>query len=85
MDEEATHKKFLLAALRGATARARSLPLDLDTIGVALDGDLIGADTAVQWIHERGLMWLVGPLPVGVGEVAKQNETSVVLQVEDAA
>jgi len=42
MDEEAQHKEFLLAALRAASARARAIPLDIDTIGVALKGGLIG-------------------------------------------
>ena len=84
IDDEESHKQFLLAALRKATAHARSTQMELDAIGVALDRDLIGTDTAVSWINGAGLMWLVGPLPVGVGEVAKQNETSIVLQVEDA-
>ena len=63
MDEEAQHKEFILAALRAASARARAIPLDIDTIGVALKGGLIGADTAVAWIHDAGLMWLVGANP----------------------
>ena len=70
MDEEAQHKEFILAALRAASARARAIPLDIDTIGVALKGGLIGADTAVAWIHDAGLMWLVGPIPAEVGRVA---------------
>jgi hypothetical protein len=82
MDEEEVHKKFILAALRRATAYARATQLDLDTIGVALDGDLIGADTAVQWINDRGLMWAVGPIPAGVGEVSRQNETRIVLETQ---
>jgi hypothetical protein len=75
IDEEDSHKEFLLAALRAATARARAMQLDLDTIGVALRGDLISPDTAVQWISNAGLMWLVGAIPEDVGRVAKQNET----------
>jgi hypothetical protein len=84
IDEEDSHKEFLLAALRAATARARAMQLDLDTIGVALRGDLIGPDTAVQWINNAGLMWLVGAIPEEVGRVAKQNETVVTLTTEAA-
>jgi hypothetical protein len=73
MSEEEQHKEFLLAALRAASARARAIPLDIDTIGIALKGDLIGADTAVAWIREANLMWLVGPIPERVGRVASQN------------
>ena len=70
MDEEARHKEFLLAALRAASARARAIPLDIDTIGVALKGGLIGTDTAVAWIRDAGLLWLVGPIPAEVGQLA---------------
>ena len=70
MDEEAQHKEFLLAALRAASARTRAIALDIDTIGVALKGGLIGADTAVAWIREANLLWLVGPIPADVGRVA---------------
>jgi hypothetical protein len=81
--DEALHKEFLLAALRAASARARALPLDIDTIGVALKGDLIGAETAVRWIHEANLMWLVGPLPEHVGR-GVQSETTIRIEVADA-
>ena len=71
MDEEARHKEFLLAALRAASARARAMSLDIDTIGVALRSGLIGTDTAVAWMHDANLMWLVGPIPADVGRVAE--------------
>ena len=71
MDDEARHKEFLLAALRAASARARALALDIDTIGVALKGGLIGADTAVAWLHDANLLWLIGPIPAEVGRIAE--------------
>jgi hypothetical protein len=73
IDEEETHIDFLLAALRAASARARAMQLDIDTIGVALRGRLIGSDTAVQWIRDAGLLQMVGAIPEEVGRVAAQN------------
>jgi hypothetical protein len=70
MDEEAQHKEFLLAALRAASLRLKTLDADCVSIGVALKGELIGADTAVAWIRDSGLMWAVGALPAEVGRLA---------------
>ena len=74
-DEEDQHKTFLLTALRAASARAKLLDADITTIGVALKGDLIGADTAVAWIRDANLMWLVGAIPESVGRVATLTTT----------
>ena len=52
LDEEESHKAFLLAALRAASLRCKVMEADVNTIGVALKGDLIGADTAVAWIRD---------------------------------
>ena len=79
---EEDHKAFLLAALRAASARARAMQLDIDTIGVALKGDLIGADTAVAWIRESNLLWMIGAIPDQVGKVAAANETRITLTKE---
>jgi len=84
MDEEATHKEFLLAALRAASARARTLALDIDTIGTALKGNLIVTETAMQWIREGNLMWMVGAIPEEIGR-GVQDVTTVTLEVADAA
>jgi hypothetical protein len=73
IDAEETHVEFLLAALRAAAARARAMQLDIDTIGVALRGGLISADTAVAWIRDAGLLQMVGAIPETVGRVASQN------------
>jgi hypothetical protein len=75
MEEEHQHVEFLLAALRAASLRAKAIDADLTTIGVALKGGLIGADTAVAWIREANLLWMVGAIPQNVGRVAAQNET----------
>ena len=75
MDEEQQHVEFLLTALRAATARARLMEADITTIGVALKGGLIGADTAVQWIRDAGLLFMVGSIPEEVGRISKANQT----------
>ncbi len=68
MDEEA-NRDFLLAALRAASLRLKMMEADAVTIGVALKNDLIGVDTAMQWIRDAGLLWFVGPIPEQVGGV----------------
>ena len=80
IDEEEQHREFLLVALRAATVRARLIQADLETVGVALKAGLIGSETAVAWIREAGLLWMVGALPERVGRVASQNG-----EVADAA
>ena len=72
-DEEDQHRAFLLAALRAASARAKMLDADITTIGIALKGGLIGADTAVQWIRDANLLWMVGAIPEEVGRIAHQE------------
>ena len=74
-DDEDQHKIFLLAALRAASARCKMLDLDITTIGVALKGDLIGADTAVAWIRDSNLLWLVGAIPEAVGRSVEPRIT----------
>jgi hypothetical protein len=68
-DIEEQHREWLLAALRAATLRAKAMAADLDTIGIALRGNLIGPETAVKWINDSGLMFLVGALPEAVGRI----------------
>lgn len=66
---EALHRDYLLTALRAAAVRAKLMECDLNTIGVALKGGLIGTDTAVRWVREAGLLGMVGSLPETVGKV----------------
>jgi hypothetical protein len=62
LDDE-THREFLLAALRVASARAKLMDSEIVAIGVALKGRLIGPETAVEWIADENLMFLVEPFP----------------------
>ena len=82
MEEEAQHKEFLLSALRAASARARTLALDIDTIGIALKGDLIVTDTAMQWIREGNLLWLVGAIPEEIGRGVQDVSTITISAAE---
>ena len=74
MDEEAQHREFLLTALRAATMRAKLMQADLETIGVALKGNLIGCDTAVAWIRDAGLLFMVGAIPDPIGKIANTTD-----------
>jgi len=71
LEEIEAHREFLLSALRAASMRAKMMECDINTIGVALKANLIGPETAVQWIRDAGLMWMVGALPKAVGQVAE--------------
>lgn len=72
MEDEILHRDFLLAALRAASARAKLMEADINTIGIALKSGLIGADTAVAWIHDAGLVGMVGAIPEQVGRIATE-------------
>jgi hypothetical protein len=73
LEEIEAHREFLLSALRSASLRCKLMDNELVTIGVALKHDMIGPDTAVKWLHDHDLMWLIGPLPKAVGMVAEAN------------
>ena len=71
---ERQHVEFLLIRAARMTARARLMEADITTIGVALKGGLIGADTAVQWIRDAGLLGMVGSIPRSTG-FQRQTQT----------
>jgi hypothetical protein len=73
IDEENQHQTFLLAALRAASLRCKVMEADINSIGIALKSNLIGCDTAVSWIRDSGLMWVVGSIPDAVGKIESQN------------
>jgi hypothetical protein len=72
MSDDVSHRDFLLQALRAASARAKLIDADITTIGLALKGDLIDPETAVRWIMDSGLLWIVGALPESVGKVSAE-------------
>jgi len=67
VSDDDPHKEFLLAALRVASARCKLMDNEITSIGCALRGDMIGPETAVKWITDANLLWLVEPLPDSVG------------------
>lgn len=77
MDDD-VHREFLLSALRAASLRAKMMSADIDTIGVALKADLIGVDTALIWIRDAQLMWLVGAIPEEIGRVAPSRDDELI-------
>lgn len=72
---EEQHREFLLSALRAASLRAKMWDADLTTIGIALKNGMIGTDTAVAWVRDAGLLWVVGAIPDQVGRIAETTNT----------
>jgi hypothetical protein len=50
---------YLLGQLTCAGIRARLLTAEIDTIRVALRGNFITPDGAIEWLHEAGGLGLV--------------------------
>jgi hypothetical protein len=46
---------FILAQLRVASARAKLVGVEADSIITALSGDFINADAAIAWAHDVGV------------------------------
>jgi hypothetical protein len=61
MNPSEHQKNFVLSALRCAAARVRLIGAEIEHIGVALKGDAINSETAVDWCNEvaPGCLWLV--------------------------
>ena len=59
----ALHREFLLSQLRCASLRAKLAANELDSIGVALRGNLITSDCAVEWLSDVGLSDCIAHLP----------------------
>ena len=56
-------KEFMLAALRGASLRAKLFETEINSVGVALKGGLIDSYTAMEWIKDIGALELMVHLP----------------------
>jgi hypothetical protein len=70
---EEQHREFLLQSLRNATLRAKLMDGELQSIGIALKGRMIDNETAVRWLMNAGLLWMI-ELPAEIGRVAKSND-----------
>jgi hypothetical protein len=49
-------RKFLLASMRVARTNLMTWVAEIDSIGVALRGNLISEETALAWLDELGLL-----------------------------
>jgi hypothetical protein len=57
--DETALRDHLLAAMRAGSLRLLLAKLDLDTIGTALKGGLIGTADALDWVADVGAMPLI--------------------------
>jgi hypothetical protein len=67
------HKDFLLSALRSASLRARMYEIEIQSIGIALKGDMVSVIEALKWIKDIGAWELVGKIPDEIVETAEKN------------
>jgi hypothetical protein len=56
-----TRPEYVLAELRCASLRARLLQADIDAVGIALKGNLITAEQAIDLLHDCDLLRHIEP------------------------
>lgn len=52
-------REYLLSELRCAAIRTRLMTAEINSIGVALRGNFITTNDAIEWLHECGVLGLV--------------------------
>jgi hypothetical protein len=52
-------REYLMQVLRAATARAKLISNQLNTIGVALRQKAVTVEDALQWAHDEGIIDLL--------------------------
>jgi hypothetical protein len=67
------HKDFVLSALRSASLRARMYEIEIQSIGIALKGDMVSVIEALKWIKDIGAWELIGKIPDEIVEAAEKN------------
>ena len=67
------HKDFVLSALRSASLRARMYEIEIQSIGIALKGDMVSVIEALKWIKDIGAWELIGKIPDEIVETAEKN------------
>jgi hypothetical protein len=65
-----TYHDYLLAELRCAALRARICAADIDAIGLALKGNLVTPEQAIELLADCDALRLVIPTPPNSAEVA---------------
>jgi hypothetical protein len=73
MSNDDDHKDFVLSALRSASLRARMYEIEIQSIGIALKGDMVSVIEALKWIKDIGAWELVGKIPDEIVETAEKN------------
>jgi hypothetical protein len=58
-----TRAEYLLAQLRCASLRAQLMQADIDAIGLALKGNLINPEEAMDLLHDCELLRYIEPTP----------------------
>jgi hypothetical protein len=58
-----TRLEYILAELRCATLRARLMQADIDAISLALKGDLINPEQAIDLLQDCDLLRYIEPRP----------------------
>lgn len=58
--EESAKRDHLLAAIRCASLHLLLSKCEMDAVGTALRGNLIGVDEAIDWLEDLGAMPLIG-------------------------
>jgi hypothetical protein len=58
-----TRPEYLLAELRCASLRAQLAQADIDAISLALEGDLIDPEQAIDLLHDCDLFRYIEPTP----------------------
>jgi hypothetical protein len=55
------YREYVLAELRCARRRAQLLVVEIETIGVALRGDFIDPDGAIEWLRDANALDFLQP------------------------
>ena len=54
--DQVRFREYMLAELRCARTRAKMLVNEIETIGVALKGEVIDSETAIQWLKDANAL-----------------------------
>jgi hypothetical protein len=65
MRDQSSRREFVLASLRSTCIRVRLIEKEIEEIGIALKGELISPDAALEWA-EQVAPGCVGFVPVNI-------------------
>ena len=73
MNDEDSHREFVLSALRAACLRAKLFEIDVNSIGVALKGGMISVHEALEWAKDIGALESMGVIPAEISNRIKAD------------